>query len=109
MLKFTMTMMAGLLAAASLTGNAANLEEGNRIAKAVCVSCHGIDGNSQNQDYPKIGGQHPDYLAKALRDYQTGARNNAIMKSFAATLKSEDIENVSAWYARQPAALTTYR
>ena len=58
---------------------------------------------------PRLGGQHPDYLAKALRDYQSGARNNAIMKGFAGMLKAQDIDNVAAWYANQPPVLTTHR
>ena len=96
---------------ASIAGGAtaANLEAGKKFAGEVCVACHGVDGNSPNPDYPKIGGQHPDYLAKALRDYQSGARNNAIMKGFAGMLKGEDIDNVAAWYGGQPPVLTTHR
>jgi cytochrome c553 len=88
---------------------AANPEAGKKFASEICVACHGVDGNSTNPDYPKLGGQHPDYLAKALRDYQSGARNNAIMKGFAGMLKAEDIENVAAWYGSQPQVLTTHR
>ena len=99
------------IALATLAGGAAaaNLDAGKKFAGEVCVACHGADGNSNNPDYPKIGGQHPDYLAKALRDYQSGARNNAIMKGFAGMLKGEDIDNVAAWYAAQPRVLTTHR
>ena len=109
-----MTDVKRLLALCALTmvvgsTEAANLEAGKKFAGEVCVACHGADGNSTNADYPKIGGQHPDYLAKALRDYQSGARNNAIMKGFAGMLKGEDIDNVAAWYASQPRVLTTHR
>lgn len=95
-----------LMAAGAL---AANPEAGKKLANEVCVACHGVDGNSPNPDFPKLGGQHPDYMAKALRDYQSGARNNVIMKGFAGMLKAEDIENVAAWYASQPQVLTTHR
>ena len=54
--------------------------EGPDLFRSYCASCHGLDGNSQVPDYPKLGGQHPDYLAKAIKDYQTGARKNPIMK-----------------------------
>ena len=43
-------------------------------AKEVCAACHGMDGNSPTPDYPKLGGQYEDYLAKALRDYKSGER-----------------------------------
>ena len=65
------------------------------------------DGNSATPDYPKIGGQYPDYLAKALRDYKSGARKNPIMAGFAGVLSKQDIENVAAYYASQPPAVTT--
>jgi len=66
-----------------------------------------MDGNSATPDYPKIGGQYPDYLAKALRDYKSGARKNPIMAGFAGVLSKQDIENVAAYYASQPPAVTT--
>ena len=97
------------LAVTAAGTQAANLDAGKKFATEVCVACHGVDGNPTNPDYPKLGGQHPDYLAKALRDYQSGARNNAIMKGFATMLKDEDIANVSAWYANQPEVLSHHK
>jgi len=85
----------------------ADLQAGQAKAKEVCQACHGMDGNSQNSDYPKIGGQYPDYLAKALRDYKSGARKNPIMAGFAGTLSKQDIENLAAYYASQPAVIAT--
>ena len=81
---------------------AADINAGATKAKEVCQACHGLDGNSQVPDYPKLGGQQPDYLAKALRDYKSGLRKNAIMAGFASTLTVKDIENVAAYYASQP-------
>jgi cytochrome c553 len=71
----------------------------------VCVACHGLDGNSQVADNPKLGGQYPDYLAKALRDYQSGLRKSPVMASFVDKLSNQDIENLAAYYSSQPATL----
>jgi cytochrome c553 len=71
----------------------------------VCAACHGIDGNSQLADNPKLGGQYSDYLAKALRDYQSGLRKNPLMAGFVDKLSNQDIENLAAYYASQPAAV----
>jgi Cytochrome c553 len=87
------------------TANAADLGAGQAKVKEVCQACHGMDGNSQTPDYPKLAGQYPDYLQKALRDYKSGARKNPIMAGFAGTLTAQDIENVAAYYAAQPAVL----
>jgi cytochrome c553 len=81
---------------------AADANAGAAKAKEVCAACHGMDGNSQQPDYPKLGGQHADYLAKALRDYKSGARKNPIMAGFAAGLTRQDIDNLAAYYAQQP-------
>ena len=71
----------------------------------VCAACHGVDGNSQLADNPKLGGQYPDYLAKALRDYQSGVRKNPVMAGFVDKLSNQDIENLAAYYASQPATV----
>jgi cytochrome c553 len=88
---------------------AADLKAGAGKAKDVCAACHGMDGNSQQPDYPKIGGQHADFLAKALRDYKSGLRKNPIMQGFAAALSRQDIENLAAYYAEQPDTVATRR
>ncbi len=68
----------------------------------VCQSCHGVDGNlSLQDDYPKLGGQHYDYLVHALKAYRSGDRENAIMAGFASGLSDQDIEDLAAWYASQ--------
>jgi cytochrome c553 len=94
---------------AAATVNAADLAAGKAKAQQVCQACHGLDGNSQTPDYPKLGGQRPDYLAKALRDYKSGARKNAIMAAFAGAMSTKDIDDVAAYYAAQPAVLVVKR
>ena len=100
-----------LLVAVGIAGAAAgaDIQAGEAKVKEVCQACHGLDGNSTVPDYPKLGGQRPDYLAKALRDYKSGARKNAIMAGFAGTLSAQDIENVAAYYSAQPAVLVVIR
>lgn len=78
-----------------------NPQRGLEIS-TVCQSCHGVDGNlSLQDDYPKLGGQHYDYLVHALKAYRSGDRDNAIMAGFAVGLSDQDIEDLAAWYSRQ--------
>lgn len=72
-----------------------------REKSQVCAACHGPRGNGDNPAYPKLAGQYPSYLVKALQDYRSGQRQNAIMKGFAAGLSDEDIEDLSAFFAAQ--------
>jgi cytochrome c553 len=66
-----------------------------------CEACHGKTGISIDPNYPNLAGQHYSYLVKALSDYRSGDRTNAIMASFAANLSNQDIEDMAAWYAKQ--------
>lgn len=105
-----MTMLRTFLSFACLgmlpaLAHAADIAAGQAKAKEICQACHGMDGNSPVPDYPKLGGQYRDYLAKALRDYKSGARKNPIMAGFAGALTAQDIENLSAYYASQPPVL----
>jgi cytochrome c553 len=100
-------VVAALSTAVAGSATAADLNAGASKAKEICQACHGLDGNSPSADYPRIGGQYPDYLGKALRDYKSGARKNPIMAGFAGGLSDRDIENVAAYYASQPAAVAT--
>lgn len=68
---------------------------------AVCQSCHGPDGNSPSPQFPRLAGQHPDYLVRALNDYRSGQRKNPVMAPFAASLSPQDIEDLASFYARQ--------
>ena len=102
-------LSAAWLGMAALPVAAADLAAGQAKAKEVCMACHGMDGNAPSSEFPKIGGQYHDYLAKALRDYKSGARKNPIMAGFAGTLTARDIENLAAWFASQPSQLkSTY-
>jgi len=94
------------LSCAATEAGAADIAAGQAKAAEVCETCHGTGGNSTSQDFPKLGGQYPDYLAKALRDYKSGARKNPIMAGFASGLSTQDIENVAAYYSSQPAVLS---
>ncbi|MBW3141375.1 c-type cytochrome [Ferrimonas balearica] len=78
-------------------------------AKAVtCIACHGADGNSPIEMYPKIAGQHTGYLVKQLMEFRQAAktggqegRNDPIMSGMAMALSDEDIADVSAYFASQ--------
>ncbi|MEE4376056.1 MAG: cytochrome c [Candidatus Competibacteraceae bacterium] len=83
-------------------GNAA---AGKKIA-ANCVACHGQDGNGPDPNFPRLAGQHEDYLLKVLQEYHQGTRNNAIMKGMVATLSEQDLADLAAFYASQPQGLT---
>lgn len=66
-----------------------------------CAACHGPDGNSINPEWPSLAGQHETYLAKSLKSFQDGTRQNVLMSPQAAMLSDADIEDLAAYYAAQ--------
>lgn len=76
-------------------------EGGDLKAKvAACQACHGADGNKPiDPAYPKIGGQHKDYLTKALRDYRSQKRANPIMAAQVAGLSTRDLEDLAEYFS----------
>ncbi|MEN9783174.1 MAG: hypothetical protein RJA24_517 [Pseudomonadota bacterium] len=86
---------------------AANPAAGKEKSKT-CAACHGPDGNSAAPDFPRLAGQHYDYLVKALSDYKTGERKNAIMAPQATNLSKRDIEDLAAFYSRQQGLVVKY-
>lgn len=89
---------AALGSAVSGTAHAGDKEAGRRTV-VVCQACHGMDGLSKNPEAPNLAGQVESYLAKALRDYKSGARKNDSMNIVAKDLTDADIDNVAAYYA----------
>ncbi len=72
-------------------------------SKAVqCAACHGADGVAVLPDAPNLAGQNALYLAKALKDYRSGARKHEQMNVMAKGLSDRDIENLAAYYHRMP-------
>lgn len=80
-----------------------DLAKGAEKFAAVCVACHGVDGNSAAPENPKLAGQHPEYLVKQLMEFKTGKRKNAVMQGFAAGLSDDDMRNIAYWAADQKA------
>ena len=93
----------GLFLALAGPAQAAGNPEGGKQKNTMCIGCHGIEGyrTSYPSVYhvPRLGGQHAEYLVKALQAYKTGARNHPSMKGIAATLSQQDMEDLAAYYA----------
>lgn len=89
-----------------------NIEAGKAAAeKYNCASCHGKDYNTPiDPSYPKLAGQHQDYLEQSLIAYKRGGdgangRGNAIMGAQAKPLSRQDIQNIAAYLHSLPGSL----
>jgi cytochrome c553 len=75
------------------------------LARANCASCHGANFSTPiDPSYPKIGGQHADYLYVALKAYKRDpnhvvGRNNAIMSGFAKQYSNAELKQIANYLA----------
>ena len=98
--KILITLYITIFLFVAIPSNAADPESGKEVAKQ-CVACHGEDGNSPTPNFPRLAGQHEDYLLHTLQSYKAGTRKNAIMAGIVAALSNEDMKNVSAFFSIQ--------
>ena len=103
---FLKSAAAAVLATGWVSAQAGNIGLGKVKADQACAACHGADGvKSIDGSYPILAGQYEDFLVKALTDYKTGARKNAIMAGMAAALTKEEIADLAAYYSSLPGPL----
>jgi cytochrome c553 len=71
-----------------------------------CLGCHGIE-NYKNVyptfAVPRLRGQQQEYLVAALKEYKKGDRSHGTMHAHASTLSDQDMEDVAAYLAGEPA------
>jgi len=98
-------LLAVLAASGSVYAEAPKLNEKVSAILPLCASCHGIDGVSSVGLYPNLAGQKPEYLAKQLRDFKAGRREDPVMRPMAEPLDDAAIEALSRHFG----AMTTPR
>ena len=74
-----------------------------QIIGAKCFLCHGTSGESSSEVYPRLAGQNAAYVAKQLRDFQTGRRKGTTMNDMVAGLSAGDLEALGRFFAAQGA------
>jgi cytochrome c553 len=97
----TVILVLGVFLTLPLSAIAKGSASAGQEKAAICEACHGKDGKSMDPNYPNLAGQHKSYLVKALSDYRSGQRSNAIMAGFAVQLSNQDIEDLATWYSVQ--------
>lgn len=69
---------------------------------SMCEGCHGIPmyktAFPEVYSVPKIGGQSPEYIVKALQEYRAGERSHPTMQGIAKGLSDQDMADVAAYY-----------
>jgi cytochrome c553 len=74
--------------------------QGTASGAPACAQCHAFNGASDGSGaFPRLAGQSSYYLSNQMRAFISGIRINAVMSPIAKALSSDDIADVSAYYA----------
>lgn len=68
---------------------------------AICAACHSADGNSIVPNWPKIAGQHSQYLERQVTLIKSGSRPVPEMAGIVIGLSEQDIADIAAYFSSQ--------
>ena len=94
-MKFFIRAAASLLLATSLQAVADGDASAGQAKSAICAACHGADGNSSVPNWPKLAGQHANYIARQMTLIKSGDRPVPEMMGFVAGLSDQDHKRVT--------------
>ncbi|WP_428355839.1 c-type cytochrome [Methyloprofundus sp.] len=76
--------------------NGGDAKNGEQLA-AACLACHN-DDTKDGAANPRLAGQHANYMERAMQEYQSGARKNALMQSMLQGLSADEIKDIAAYF-----------
>lgn len=64
---------------------------------SICLGCHGLSAEGKGQ-FPRLAGQHPEYLEQQLKNFKGGARKSGPMQAITANLPETDFKALAAYF-----------
>lgn len=95
------TALASTAIQAATTLKPGDPKAGEAKANTICMACHGPQGNSIVPTWPKLAGQHAEYIQKQLMDFKAGNRVNVQMTPMAKPLTDQEVLDVAAYFSSQ--------
>ena len=81
-----------------------DLARAEEIVSGRCFLCHGLEGEAASAVFPRLAGQHSDYIAKQLGDFKSGKRNSDTMKPQTEDLTPSEMKSLGAFFQNKKVA-----
>jgi len=91
---------AALLLVNSTAWAQADEARAKKIAGGSCFLCHGMNGESTSEVFPRLAGQHAEYVAKQLEAFKTGKRKSTAMSEMVARLTPDEMLALGRYYEK---------
>ena len=73
-----------------------------KIIGGSCFLCHGAEGESASEVFPRLAGQNAEYIAKQLENFKSGKRKSIAMAPMVAELSPDDMAALGRFYGSRP-------
>lgn len=70
-----------------------------KLKSATCTACHGANGLSANSFWPNLAGQKEEYLAKQIKAFRDGSRNDPLMSPVSKMFTDQDAADLASYFA----------
>jgi cytochrome c553 len=100
-IRFTaLTGLAVALLGSSVAWAQADEARAKKIAGGSCFLCHGAQGESTSEIFPRLAGQHAEYVAKQLAAFKSGQRKSTAMAEMVAKLTPDEMLALGKYYEK---------
>lgn len=95
---FCASTLLAILSSPVLADSKADLARAEEIVSGRCFLCHGLEGESASAVFPRLAGQHSEYIAKQLADFKAGKRKSDTMKPQSDELTSQEMKALGVFF-----------
>ena len=99
--RFAALALSALLATS--TWAQADEARAKKIVGGVCFMCHGAEGESASEVFPRLAGQHWEYTAKQLENFKSGKRKSTAMADMVAKLTPDEMVALGKFFESKAA------
>jgi cytochrome c553 len=101
--QFAAGMLAVVVVLPALGDAKADMARAEEIVSGRCYLCHGMEGEAASTVFPRLAGQHSEYVAKQLADFKAGKRKSETMKPQAEELTPAEMKALGAFFEKKKA------
>jgi cytochrome c553 len=98
---FKVVMVAACLLPGASVWAQADEARARKIVGGVCFLCHGQEGESSSEVFPRLAGQHAEYIAKQLENFKSGKRKSTAMADMVAKLKPDEMLALGRYFEKK--------
>ncbi|WP_298429612.1 c-type cytochrome [Ottowia sp.] len=102
MQRFAPIALGALLACGLAQAQQPDEARAKKIVGGSCFLCHGMEGESASEVFPRLAGQNAGYIAKQLENFKSGKRKSSAMAPMVEALTPEDMNALGQYYASRP-------